>query len=352
MTASGHRPILGRGGFTLIELLVVVAIIALLVGLAVPVIASARNTAQLAQSMNNMRQITAAAVNYSGDHGVWPIVRYSNQIESDEGLAWISENGNPGLFNPSSYTRHNYGGKTTSIDYYMNEDLRSAFSLVQHKPTLNEYLYPELTLEDDLSTLTPHFFRPDQGDHNRLELPVFQGPADSFNVYGAGGWNASNTGAGNDRSQDIDFWEEVVDESRSTYDLLGSSYGLNVVWTGPLQGLREAQGIPDPYLTLPPAPGYSGALSSSYIPWSEGAKLFGTGASPSNMVFITDEVANVLAQVRYEIRGMHGGLNKGKLGLVDGSVHYQTMTPDERVTGKYTFLFRGTEPYSSFEYLR
>ncbi len=55
-------------GFTLIELLVVIAVIALLMALLVPVLRSAREQAQRAVCLSNLRQLTLAWVVYAEDH--------------------------------------------------------------------------------------------------------------------------------------------------------------------------------------------------------------------------------------------------------------------------------------------
>ena len=54
-------------GFTLIELLVVISIIALLVGILVPAVNKARDTARTTQSKSNMHQVTIALSNYTAD---------------------------------------------------------------------------------------------------------------------------------------------------------------------------------------------------------------------------------------------------------------------------------------------
>ncbi len=57
-----------RSGFTLIELLVVIAIIAILAAILFPVFAQAKKAAKKASDLSNVKQLSLAAVMYSGDY--------------------------------------------------------------------------------------------------------------------------------------------------------------------------------------------------------------------------------------------------------------------------------------------
>ena len=77
-----------RGGFTLIELLVVIAIIALLIGILLPSLGKARETARRTVCISNQRMIVLAANMYSYDHKTGAFV--PTESGGEDNLAYLA----------------------------------------------------------------------------------------------------------------------------------------------------------------------------------------------------------------------------------------------------------------------
>jgi len=79
------------GAFTLIELLVVISIIALLIGILLPALGSARRTAQDTLSLTNIRSLTQAMMLYANAHNdkFPPNIARDYTIDGKRGLRWF-----------------------------------------------------------------------------------------------------------------------------------------------------------------------------------------------------------------------------------------------------------------------
>jgi prepilin-type N-terminal cleavage/methylation domain-containing protein/prepilin-type processing-associated H-X9-DG protein len=114
-----------KRAFTLIELLVVIAIIAILAAILFPVFAKARERAKQSQSLNNVKQLTLAVIQYSQDYdqlfpgwvdnnsfgttgGTTPVYAHNTwdeQINSQIKSKDVFTNGNTGIRSPSDPLR-------------------------------------------------------------------------------------------------------------------------------------------------------------------------------------------------------------------------------------------------------
>ncbi|MEM9914438.1 MAG: type II secretion system protein [Planctomycetota bacterium] len=124
--------------FTLIELLVVISIIALLIGILLPALGAARNTARISASASNQRQIGIAMAAYQADNKEFFPLWQRSSVNNDESSIDFMIGGTPA--------------------WYWNTKL----AVEGYVPGLDVYADP--TFEGDTSFLTDGVDRNNMGD--------------------------------------------------------------------------------------------------------------------------------------------------------------------------------------------
>jgi len=85
----------GAAAFTLVELLVVIGIISVLIGILLPALNKARESARQSKCLNNMRQIAVATISFAGENKGWMPGR------AGSGITKINSNGSIGGGTPA-----------------------------------------------------------------------------------------------------------------------------------------------------------------------------------------------------------------------------------------------------------
>ncbi|MEM1165757.1 MAG: type II secretion system protein [Planctomycetota bacterium] len=298
MRMRSGRPV--ERAFTLIELLVVVAVIALLIGLLVPVISSARRSAGLVQSLSNLRQMTIAAASYSTDNqDLWPILpsgeNLQEQFEEDTSAT-------------APFFEWGFGGKNTARWWQQYES--NFVSAASDRP-LNLYLYPDLDLTNDGVEISEGRTRGGESrannifvDELRTELNIYECPGD----FGTLARRENNRDAllDNNVGTHFPFRQELI----TGYDDVGTSYVTN---RHHVLDLAEEVGIPSTRISL----------------WINAARSVATatGIDPSRFAWVHDQVVWQVPHFGVEpgTNGLLGNFNEvdhGTAGFMDGSSKY------------------------------
>ncbi len=215
--------IVNEGGFTLIELLVVIAIIAVLIGLLLPAVQAARESARRSQCVNNLKQIGIALHNYQGAIGSFP-PGYSSR--------WKLDGGDEGKADDD--IGHGWGWASMILPYLeqpavfdaINFGLTMTFPANDTAQTIrfNSYLCPS----DTVKPLIP--VRNQANDQTIYTV----GSANYVAMYGTGEIGAS-PGRGNGmffRNSRLGFGD-ISDGTSQTFFVGERSHNLSyVTWTG------------------------------------------------------------------------------------------------------------------------
>lgn len=183
-------------GFSLIELLVVVAIVSLLMGLLLPAMSGARESARKAGCLTRLGQIMRASTMYQDDHDDYFPIRHPEQS--------------------GFYSNYNHGGRYPMWDSRSNRH----FTLPPFDRPLNSYAHPNAPLGGKPNVfgqtipwrqrLDPGVTQWDLEDPDQFNLRVFECPDDRNYNY--------QEGLG-----------ELFD-GNSAYGAIGTSYMFNCTW--------------------------------------------------------------------------------------------------------------------------
>ena len=115
-----------QAAFTLVELLVVIAIIATLIGLLLPAVQSARESARRIQCGNHVRQVALAALNYEAANRRLPPRRFTKVATDNRGrtitVPPASQNSAPPLVMIMPYFEESSGFRLFDLNYGTNDD--------------------------------------------------------------------------------------------------------------------------------------------------------------------------------------------------------------------------------------
>lgn len=302
-------------GFTLIELLVVIAIIALLIGILLPALGNARNTARLVVSQSNVRQITVASENYRSDNNDdYPLK--PNWTSPDPNAPWRYD---PGRGQQAvGWCTWVYGGKFNdrSDNYWPGN---AQFDVDPVRRPLNFYLYPDF---DVLGPAPGGFWGPSPNSgapgatqrlREQVQLEVYRSPGDRISYQRDPNFRTNPTGTSRFRN--------------GSYDDVGTSYHVNMGWWNEVFNNTG---------------GGAARFTNAYLEGLRRLKL-AADFDTSRFVYMNDQTMDVVANsenANLRLMGEFNQINRAVAGFLDGSVRYIDVLPGQPNTETYNLHFR------------
>jgi len=280
------RSIRNPNAFTLIELLVVISIIALLIGLLLPALSRAHESARLAACLSNLHQIMIATTMYSDEHNdAMPVVK---------------------PYGSAAFSSYNHGGRYPTQNALDKMELYVRFPF--DRP-LNAYAHPNLDRGGSPTTdpryhgrMSPGLSLDDFTNPEKFNFPIFECPADrNFNY-------------------EMNWSEDQVSFESSAYYAVGTSYMFNLTWL---------QFVSTRY-----------AEFARPLLWPEGVRLFKRArlAYPSQFIAYYDDPAYFSLAKRMEIPLHHHNSANFSMAFLDGHSESAPVDLDNPYAGPL-FLF-------------
>ncbi|MBY0307947.1 MAG: type II secretion system GspH family protein [Phycisphaerales bacterium] len=285
-----RRPIAMIRAFTLIELLVVIAIIALLVGILLPALARARQTARLVRSQTSVKQIMTAQNAYKLDYKdvLAPSIMFYGPRWMTTAY-WSNPSLIPGGVPPLQTVNAPWsvGGKFCD-SYYTplgGVDIPASWRY------LNPYTNPEFAVPrtEPFNVATDRSYP----DRNAVSIDVWKSPGDKDSM-----WRSWVQG------------QPLSLAPVSAYDDVGTSYQQNYIWHTLFRDMAN--------------PDFAGTLRMLS---RANAKLRSEAFNGGKFVVCSDQTAWKVINDSQQRRwmGEFGEYNKSVMGFLDGHSDYITM---------------------------